>query len=52
MNSQGTLTNQGCESTTVAGDYFVYSYKEEPYEEDMFKEDMDWKKQQEKVVRF
>jgi hypothetical protein len=27
-------------------------YKEDPYEEDMFQEDMDWKKQQERVVRF
>jgi hypothetical protein len=46
------MNNQGCTSTTVDDDIPLSWYKEEPYEEDMFQEEKEWKKQQEKVVRF
>ena len=46
------MNSQGCESTTIEADHCNYSYKEDTYEEDMFQEEKEWKKQQEKVVRF
>jgi hypothetical protein len=46
-----TNTDVDCSTTVSYVESNLYSEKEE-YEEDMFQEDMDWKKQQEKVVRF
>jgi len=47
MNSQGC----GC-SETLSESHVNLIYKEDPYEEDMFEEEQEWKRQQEKVVRF
>jgi hypothetical protein len=46
-----TNTDVDCSTTVSYVESNLYSEKEE-YEEDMFEEEKEWKKQQEKVVRF
>jgi hypothetical protein len=44
------MNSQGCTNTTIDDDIPLSWYKEEPYEEDMFQEEKEWKKKEERYA--